>query len=101
MLYQVIIAAVLLIFLANLILNLKNLKRPDARSRVPAGKPLISVLVPARNEEETIERCLNLYSSRTIPTLKYWCWTIIPRTAPLNWLSAWRDSISASALALL
>src|SRR4030042_280447 len=58
MLYQVIIAAGLVIFLVNLILNLKNLKRPDVDSKIPQTAPLISVLVPARDEEANIRRCL-------------------------------------------
>jgi chlorobactene glucosyltransferase len=58
MLYQVIIAIALAIFLVNLLLNLKNLKRPDVNSIVPAPQPLISVMVPARNEAENIGKCL-------------------------------------------
>ena len=58
MLYQIIVAVLLVIFLANLILNLRSLRRPDINSRIPEPAPLVSVLVPARNEEENIENCL-------------------------------------------
>jgi len=58
MLYQIIVAVLLVIFLANLILNLRSLRRPDVNSRMPEPAPLVSVLIPARNEEENIENCL-------------------------------------------
>jgi chlorobactene glucosyltransferase len=58
MLYQIIIAAGLVIFLVNLILNLKNLRKPDIDSKIPQGAPLISVLIPARDEETNIRNCL-------------------------------------------
>ena len=54
MLYQVLIAAGLVIFLGNLVLNLKNLRVPDSRARIPGPVPLVSVLVPARDEAANI-----------------------------------------------
>ena len=58
MLYQIIIAVGLVIFALNLVLNLRALKRPDRNSKIPEPAPLVSVLIPARNEEENIEICL-------------------------------------------
>ncbi|MBM3143063.1 MAG: glycosyltransferase [Chloroflexi bacterium] len=58
MLYQMVIAVLLVVFAANLILNLRSLRRPDSNSKIAEPAPLISVLIPARNEEENIETCL-------------------------------------------
>jgi len=58
MLYQIVIAALLVVFAINLILNLRSLRRPDSSSRIARPAPLVSVLIPARNEEENIETCL-------------------------------------------
>jgi len=58
MLYQIVIAALLVVFAINLILNLRSLRRPDINARIPKPAPLVSVLIPARNEEENIETCL-------------------------------------------
>ena len=58
MLYQMVIAVLLVIFAANLILNLRSLRRPDSNSKIAEPVPLISVLIPARNEQENIETCL-------------------------------------------
>jgi chlorobactene glucosyltransferase len=70
MLYQIIIAGGLVIFLVNLILNLKNLKRPDVDSKVGLEAPLISVMVPARNEEENIKRCLESLQKQDYPNFE-------------------------------
>jgi chlorobactene glucosyltransferase len=67
MLYQIIIAAVLVLFLANLVLNLKNLKRPDVNSKIPQEAPLISVMVPARDEEANIGRCVASLQKQDYP----------------------------------
>ena len=58
MLYQMVIAVLLVIFLANLIFNLRSLRRPDINSKIPEPAPMVSVLIPARNEEENIGTCL-------------------------------------------
>jgi chlorobactene glucosyltransferase len=58
MLYQIIVAVLLVIIAINLILNLRALRRPDRNSKTPEPAPLVSVLIPARNEEENIETCL-------------------------------------------
>jgi chlorobactene glucosyltransferase len=67
MVYQIVIAAILAAFLVNLILNLRNLRKPDRNSKVPDPAPLISVLVPARNEEANIRRCLESLQKQDYP----------------------------------
>ncbi len=55
--YQLIILCCLLVFLAILLLNLKELPvLPPVSDE--AEQPKVSVLVPARNEENNIERCI-------------------------------------------
>jgi chlorobactene glucosyltransferase len=58
MLYQLIIAAGLLSFVLNLVLNLRSLRAPRVDSKVPEPAPLVSVLIPARDEAENIVACL-------------------------------------------
>ena len=58
MLYHIVIAAGLVIFLINLFLNLRSLKRPPAESNLPQSAPLVSILVPARDEEANITTSL-------------------------------------------
>ena len=59
MFFQTIIAFFLALSLLNLALNLKNLKIPARKARVAAPLPLVSVIVPARNEENNIGGCLD------------------------------------------
>lgn len=58
MLYQLLILLGLLIFFLNFVLNLLLLKRPSKKIILPEDLPLVSVMVPARNEKENIESCL-------------------------------------------
>ncbi|MBN1161584.1 MAG: glycosyltransferase [Dehalococcoidales bacterium] len=67
MIYQIVIAGILVIILINLVLNLRNLRTPDRNARVPQPAPLISVLVPARNEEENIRACLETLQKQDYP----------------------------------
>ena len=66
MLYQLIVAGCLLGFLANLILNLRSLIVPSHKDSLPEP-PLVSVLVPARNEEANIGKCLESLSRQDYP----------------------------------
>jgi len=68
--YQIIIAAVLALFLVNLYLNLKNLKAPRADAKVPSPAPLISVMVPARDEAENIGACLDSLIKQDYPNFE-------------------------------
>ncbi len=67
MLYHILIAAGLVIFLLNLILNLRSLKKPRRDSKVPEPAPLISILIPARDEEANIETCLKSLQKQDYP----------------------------------
>jgi len=67
MLYQVIIAAGLVIFMLNLILNLRSLKKPRSDSKIPEPVPLVSVLIPARDEEANIGACLQSLRKQDYP----------------------------------
>jgi len=70
MLYHLIIAGGLVLFMLNLFLNLRTLKRPRADSRLPESAPLISVMVPARDEEENIETCLKSLQAQDYPNFE-------------------------------
>ncbi len=70
MLYQIIIAAGLLLFLVNLTLNLRSLKVPRRDAAVPRPAPLISVLVPARDEESNIGACLESLRRQDYPNFE-------------------------------
>jgi len=68
--YQLFVLAGLAVFLINLILNLAALKRPSRRAGLPADPPLVSVLVPARNEEENIGNCLTSILRQDYPNFE-------------------------------
>ncbi|MFC1915523.1 glycosyltransferase [Chloroflexota bacterium] len=70
MLYQVIIAAGLVSFLLNLILNLRSLKKPRNDCKIPEPAPLVSILVPARNEEINIATCLESLQKQDYPNFE-------------------------------
>jgi chlorobactene glucosyltransferase len=70
MIYQVIIIAGLGIFLANLILNLRNLKIPRPDSEIPEPAPLVSILIPARDEEANIASCLESLQKQDYPNFE-------------------------------
>jgi chlorobactene glucosyltransferase len=67
MIYQIIIAAILVVFLINLIINLRSLRTPDKNAMVPKPAPLISVLVPARDEEKNIGNCVKSLQQQDYP----------------------------------
>ncbi|MBM3118154.1 MAG: glycosyltransferase [Chloroflexi bacterium] len=70
MLYQIIVAVCLIFFTTNIILNLRALKRPDRNARIPEPAPLVSVLVPARNEENKIKTCLKSLQLQDYPNFE-------------------------------
>ena len=70
MLYHLIIAGGLVLFMLNLFLNLRALKRPRADSRLPEPAPPISVLIPARDEEANIETCLKSLQEQDYPNFE-------------------------------
>lgn len=67
MLYQVIIASGLVIFLINLLMNLRNLTIPRKNARLPNPAPLVSVMIPARDEEDNIGDCLESLMKQDYP----------------------------------
>jgi chlorobactene glucosyltransferase len=67
MIYQIIITALIVVFLINLILNLRSLRTPDINAKVPQPTPLISVLVPARDEENNIRTCVESLQKQDYP----------------------------------
>ena len=70
MIYQLVIAAILFVILINLILNLKSIRSPRVTSAVPENPPLISVLIPARNEEDNIATCLESLQKQDYPNFE-------------------------------
>jgi chlorobactene glucosyltransferase len=68
--YQLIIVICLFVFAANLYLNLRNLKMPQANAQLPEPAPLVSILVPARNEEMNIKPCLESLQRQEYPNLE-------------------------------
>jgi chlorobactene glucosyltransferase len=69
LIYQSIITAVLAVLLLNTINNLRLFHRPARRSPAARG-PLVSVLVPARNEERSIGRCVESLIQQDYPHLE-------------------------------
>jgi len=70
MLYHLIIAGGLVLFMLNIFLNLRALKKPRPDSRSPVPAPLISVMVPARDEEANIEICLRSLQAQDYPNFE-------------------------------
>ena len=67
--YQGIITAVLAILAVNLILNLRSLHRLGKDDgEPPATLPLISILIPARNEERNIAACVESLLKQDYPS---------------------------------
>ena len=70
MLYQGIIVFGLVIFMLNLTLNLRGLKTLRRNDKVPEPAPLISVLIPARDEEGNIATCLDSLQKQDYPNFE-------------------------------
>lgn len=68
--YQIVVAVLMAVLAINLILNLRSLRRPDSSSRISKPEPLISVLIPARNEEHNIEICLKSLQKQDYPNFE-------------------------------
>lgn len=67
--YQNALTLVLLLVLLNTLNNLRQLRRPVAPEHW-SNPPLVSVLVPARDEERNIERCLRSLLAQHYPQLE-------------------------------
>ena len=70
MLYHVIITLLLLGILANVLNNLRLLRRMPGHGPLPDPLPLVSVLIPARDEERNIGRCLESLLRQDYPRLE-------------------------------
>jgi chlorobactene glucosyltransferase len=70
MLYQLIIAFFLIGFAVNLSLNLRSLKRPQVKKDRLKDPPMVSILIPARNEEANIKKCLESLSHQDYVNLE-------------------------------
>jgi len=70
MLYQQIVCILLAVILFNLLLNLRTLRKPKSDVELPEPAPLISILLPARNEEANIGVCLESLRHQDYPNLE-------------------------------
>lgn len=70
MAYHIVIALGLVVFVLNLVLNLRALKRPSVDAEIGEPAPLVSVLIPARDEESNIESCLQSLRQQDYPNLE-------------------------------
>ncbi len=70
MIYQQIVAILLAALLLNLLLNLRTLRRIKSDAQLPDPAPLISVLIPARNEEANIGACLESLRRQDYPNFE-------------------------------
>ena len=70
MLYQQIVCILLAAILFNLLLNLRALRKPKSDIELPAPAPLISILIPARNEEANIGVCLESLRHQDYPNFE-------------------------------
>ena len=68
---QLVVLGVLCLFTINLSLNLRALTAPLRRPcPFPSPAPHVSVLIPARNEEETIRRCVTSLLVQDYPSFE-------------------------------
>ncbi len=65
LLYQIFIVACLLVFFGILLLNLVDVK--SLSSGEPSAMPFVSILIPARNEERSIEACVRSLCAQSYP----------------------------------
>jgi len=70
MLYQILISAGLALFMINLVLNLRSLRKPLISAGVPQPAPHISVLIPARDEADNIGACLRSLQRQDYPNFE-------------------------------
>jgi len=73
LLHQYIILAILIAILINFIVNniiFKNTKNYKLPKNIIDNPPLVSVLIPARNEEKNIYRCLRSLTKQDYPNIE-------------------------------
>lgn len=64
--YQIVVTAILVALLLNTVNNLRLLRRSTAQT-APEEIPLVSLLVPARNEACSIEECVSALAQQDYP----------------------------------
>ncbi|MCL2150542.1 MAG: glycosyltransferase, partial [Dehalococcoidia bacterium] len=69
MIYQIVVALLLSLFLLNLALNLLSLRIPKGEG-LPASPPQVSVIIPARDEQKNIGRCLESLLCQDYPNFE-------------------------------
>jgi chlorobactene glucosyltransferase len=69
LIYQSILTVLVVLLVVNTLNNLRLLRRPASQQPLPAT-PLVSVLVPARNEARNIARCVESLASQDYPRLE-------------------------------
>lgn len=69
LIYQVVVTAVLIGLLLNTINNIRLLSRPIIKS-LPEPLPLVSVVVPARNEARNIANCVKSLAQQNYPHIE-------------------------------
>lgn len=67
MIYQIAILTIASLFILNLAITLRIIRIPVNRMPPLHGNPFISVLVPARNEEANIARCIDSLRQQDYP----------------------------------
>lgn len=67
MFYQIVIGFALFVFMLNVVFNLRSLKTPQCNKAIMKSTPLVSVLVPARDEEANISACLKSLQKQDYP----------------------------------
>ncbi len=70
MLFQIIITLLISLFMLNLMLNLASLKTPRRGALLPNPPPLVSIIIPARDEEANIEKCLASLQKQDYPNFE-------------------------------
>jgi len=67
LLVQILVLVGLVIFLLNLMMNLRSLRVPQVDAIVPSPVPFVSILIPARNEEDNIGPCIECLRKQDYP----------------------------------
>lgn len=70
LIFHAVIVFVLLQTLASIFVNLFLFCRPRRIATLPGSAPLVSILVPARNEETRLPRCLDSLLAQTHPNFE-------------------------------
>ncbi|MHB8278197.1 MAG: glycosyltransferase family 2 protein, partial [Candidatus Humimicrobiaceae bacterium] len=73
LLYQFIILVILGVLLANFLFNqylYKDISNFELPGKIKDDPPLVSVLIPARNEEKNINKCIKAFIKQDYPNFE-------------------------------